>query len=130
MIRMYLDPEAVHVLRDSENPTEGQPDYYEGPSSGGEVEAVRYLYNPTHALDRFEQVSLTGYLDDALTDLKYSLDDGFGNPTVWLDTIELPDGDYSTPLRVHVKVIFAPTSQPVQRTNVKHLILAQRRFLK
>jgi len=64
MIRMYFDADATQVIRDSVNPTEGQPDYYEGPGEGGEVTAVRYLFNPTHATDRFEDVSLTAYQDD------------------------------------------------------------------
>lgn len=130
MIRMYFDADATQVIRDSVNPTEGQPDYYEGPGEGGEVTAMRYLFNPSHATDRFEDVSLTAYQDDDQMDIKYALDDGNGDPVQWLDTIQLPDGDYSTPLLVHVKVIFAPTSEPRKVTHIKHWIQAGKRFLK
>lgn len=127
---MYFDPAATQVVRDTVNPVDGQPDYYEGPGAGGQVTAVRWLYNPTHSQDRFEDIFITGYNDDGITDLKYALDDGSGNPVEWRDVLNLPNGDYSTPYPVHVMVVFAPTSEPLRRTDVMHLIVAQKRFLK
>lgn len=130
MIRIYFDPQATQVVRDTVNPIDGQPDYFEGPGTGGEVTAKRWLFNPTHNMDRYEDIIITGYQDDAITDLKYALDDGNGNPLAWLDVVNLPNGDYATPYPVHVKVIFAPTSEPLRRTHVMHFVEAQKRFLK
>lgn len=128
-LRMFFDQQATLVVRDNWGPTEGQPDAYEGPGAGGEVTALRYIYNTEHATKRYEQITLSAYQDDAVTDLKYALDNG-GVPGTFLDTLTLPDGDYATPYPVWVKVIFAPTAQPILKTTVKHWIQAQREILK
>ena len=129
MIRMYFDAAATQVVRDNWGPNEGAPDAYEGPGAGGEVTAKRYLYNPEHATKTYQGITLSGYQDDSITDLKYALDEG-GVPGTFVDTLNLPDGDYATPFPVWVKVIFAPTGEPLKRTHIKHWIQAQREILK
>ena len=126
---MYFDQNATQLVRDNWEPSAGAPDAYEGPGAGGEVIAKRYLYNPEHATKTYEGVTLSAYQDDAITDLKYALDEG-GQPGAFVDILNLPDGDYATPFPVWVKVIFAPTGEPLKRTHIKHWIQAQREILK
>jgi len=128
-LRMYFDPNAQYVITDNWGPTEGQPDAYEGPGAGGEVIAERYIYNTEHATKTYAGITLTAYQDDSVTDLKYALDES-GEPGTWLDSITLPDGDYATPYKVWVKCIFAPTSEPIKKTTVKHWIRAEQETLK
>src|SRR5690606_14463311 len=93
------------------------------------VIAERYIYNTEHATKTYAGITLTAYQDDSVTDMKYALDES-GQPGTWLDSITLPDGDYATPYKGWVKCIFAPTSEPIKKTTVKHWIRAEQETLK
>jgi|SRR5690606_9328226 len=124
MLHLYFDEGATQRIRDNTDPKVGSPDRFEVPVSGGEVQALRYLWNDDPAFT-YSHIRVSGFQDSGLIRLQYALDEG-GSPGVFQDWIVLEDGPYTTPYPIWVKVTFAPAESvtPALYVDIYHRIQA------
>jgi len=117
-LRMYFDETVSSLVRDDISPTLGSPDTYEGPAEGGSVERKLYLYSDNFQRT-YSNVQISALNTDADVQIHYALDQN-GQPGTYQTTLQLPDGDYQTPVPIWVKVTFAPATEPTLRTDLRH----------
>lgn len=125
MLHLYFDAGATQRIRDNTDPKVGSPDRFEVPASGGEVRALRYLWNDDPAFT-YTNIRVSAFQDSELINLQYALDEN-GSPGTFMDSITLENGSYTTSYPIWVKVTFAPaeTLPPAFYVDVFHRIQAR-----
>lgn len=124
MLHLYFDEGATQRIRDNTDPKVGSPDRFEVPVSGGEVQALRYLWNDDPAFT-YHHVRVSAFQDSELIRIQYAQDEG-GFPGTFVDVLDLEDGSYTTPYPIWVKVTFAPAASvlPALYTDIYHRVQA------
>lgn len=117
MIRMYHDQAGTQEV------TEQNPDSFrKAVFAGDDLEDVAELYLKTDDPDlTYENVSITAKGDDdgasesGQIDVKYSLDG-----SSYSDTLELPDGDYGSPIKIYRRAVAPDVQAAFRRTDIEH----------
>lgn len=77
------------------------------------------------AADGYPALRITTLNDDEAVDVQYAEDDG-GKAGAYSDTLDLPDGAYTTPYKIWRRVTVQPGTPEQNRVDIKHQIRANR----
>lgn len=131
MLHLYYDQAHTQPVPDNVGAV-GTADVFQGNSSTGETTTPvqRWVWNDESATRRYEGIQLTALNDTADINIQYAPDNA-GSPGGFVETLNLADGDYATPVPVWVQVVFAGgKTEPVTITTAKHRIIIAREYAK
>ena len=121
-LRLYHDEAALQEVT-SEN-----KDTVEGAVVSGQTltdEVILWLKSDDSNLT-YENIAIasTNTPGDPPVTVEYALDDGAGNPVAYADPLAVPNGVYTTAVKIHRKAVSANITGAFVRTNIEHEVKA------
>lgn len=125
MLYFYFDAAGTNKV--SIGGTMGNPDITTGGGNVGYTSEAPLWVRNDSATKRYEDVTVTAVLDDAIVDKKYALDVA-GSPGAYSDSINLPNiakaGLAGDNVPIWRKVTVAAGTPSQNRVNIKHRVAA------
>ena len=122
-LRLFFDENMENPVA-AEEFEDGEPDEVKDAVQSGETltdETVLYLGSTDTTLTyeniTIEQIEGTSDND---VNVEYAEDDGAGNPDTYSDPLNLPDGDYDTPVPIHRKAEAPNVTNAFNRDDIRH----------
>lgn len=122
-LHLYHDAAATQVV-DAANPDTIRQAVISGNNMVDEK--VLYLASDDPSLT-YENISITAAGDEDAAansgevDVEYALDNA-GSPGVYVDTLNLPNGDYATPVPIWRRVTAPNVIRAFERTDIEHVL--------